>query len=140
MRKTALFILKKYLLELAMTSTLLASWPLITNTTFLEMRTMIFGSVVAFLLGTLATGYIFFVCVLGTLSVFFSCTFKSKFLVICALSSAYVLIYFALSPKNEITIPIALVIVTANIAYIALTLNSTAAETHPEKIVRLHTK
>jgi len=117
MKSTATFIVKKYIVELLLASLLLVLWSVFEVSSAVEFDGLIFGAVLVVLLGTLATGYLVFVCAIGAISLLFPYKESLKFIAICSLSFLYVLMYFAYSPKNEVTTPIALGIMTVNIVF-----------------------
>ena len=125
MKNTAIFILKKYVAELMVASVLLSLWPVFFDPPFLEIKTATLGSFIVVLLGSFATGYILFVCGIGTASLFITQKPNLKFIAICLLSSLYVLINFTNSPKNEVTIPVALGVIVVNVMLAIFVFRST---------------
>ena len=117
MKNTAIFVLKKYLAELLLAALFLYLWSFFDNAIVETFDGSFFEAVLVVFAGTIVLGYLFFLCAVGVVSLFLPQARSVKFIAICALSFLYVLVFLILSPKNGVSIPIALGILIVNIVY-----------------------
>lgn len=118
MRETAIFVLKKYVVEVMVAAAMLALWPVFLGSPLFGLKTEVIGSLLVVLLGTVMTGYLLFICISGAALYYFVHENRLRFIAICFLCIFFVLTYYSIGPKNQITTPVALGILFVNTGFL----------------------